>query len=145
VNGRQQLFIKYYTDGPTKGNATQSAIKAGYKWKYANQACKFLLGNLRLKQALNKAQEKVEWKDTQSREYIDREFHKRYEACIDKNKESEAIRCLENQAKNRGYYAEDNAQRTEARKEFTPEEQAALAKAGNIIILDQAQREHKAG
>ena len=54
LNYRQNLFAEYYTDGDTKGNATQSALKAGYTYKYADQACRWLLGNSRIKQVIEK-------------------------------------------------------------------------------------------
>jgi len=109
---RQNLFIQYYTSNEkTKGNATQSAVSAGYTWNFANQASIRLLGNIRIKQAVEANLAVIDSKDKDSRGFIDNEFS----LCLSRSKaagnEQAVIKCLENMGKNRGYFETDNAQK----------------------------------
>ena len=61
LNYRQNLFAEYYAEGDTQGNATQSALKAGYSYKYADQACRWLLGNNRIKVKTRYNAEGIGW------------------------------------------------------------------------------------
>ena len=76
---------------------------------------------------IDKAKTEIKEWMSNSRELCDRLFRERFEACVAKNDNTNAIRCVENKAKNVGYYAIDNAQRTEQAK--LTEEQEKEAKA----------------
>ena len=141
MNGRQKLFVKYYTDGETKGNCERSMLKAGYKPKYARHRNNRVLASVGMKEAVEEAQQEVDYKDTQSRENIDREFLSVYQECINSKRWSEAVKCLENLGKHRGYFAEDNAQKTETRPVLTEQERTALEQAGNVLNLAKIRRE----
>ena len=121
LNYRQSLFVKYYTgDNGTKGNATASAMKAGYTWKFANQASIRLLGKVRIKAAIEAVGVIIEAEDKNSREFVTKEFLSQYAKHKDK-RPIEAIRALENLGKNCGWFAEDNAQQRE-KAELTAQE-----------------------
>lgn len=123
LNYRQSLFVKYYTDGDTKGNQLQSAIKAGYTKKYATQACVFLLDNIRVKEAIAAETALIDAERLDSRVFIDNQFKSLLLECQQKHDRVNAARCLENMAKHRGYYAADNEQKSE-QKALNEEEQA---------------------
>lgn len=145
LNYRQSLFVKYYTDGETKGNGTASALKAGYKWKYANLACKFLLGNIRVKVAIEAVGVIIEAQDKNSREFVTKEFMSQYAQNKDK-RPLEAIRVLENLGKNCGWFAEDNAQQRDKAELTAKDEEIAdvfaelSLKYPNTPVLELLQR-----
>ena len=79
-----------------------------------------------IKEAIESTKKWIEmWKEG-GRVLCDRLFSERYAACVEKKDNTNAIRCIENKAKNVGYYALDNAQRTEQAK--LTEEQVKEAK-----------------
>lgn len=108
-------------------NATQA-----YKTAYPNcksghkQAGARLLTYVDIKEAVSKAKKDLtEWLEG-GRKLCDRLFSNQYEASTQAKDRTNAIRCIENKAKNVGYYALDNAQRTEQAK--LTEEQVKEAK-----------------
>ena len=141
---KQTLFVAYYTEGDTKGNCEQSMLKAGYKKGYARKnAGKYIQAITGIKEAIDKAVKEVkEWMEG-GKELCDRLFEDRYTACVAKNDNTNAIRCLENKAKNVGYYALDNAQKAEQVK-LDKAEAAEARRIANIINLEEA-RKGKAG
>ncbi len=72
--------------------------------------------NTEFKQALDQRKAVIEQKDEESRINIDKRFDERYNACVEADDNTNAIRCIENMAKNRGYFALDNKQKVEERK-----------------------------
>jgi phage terminase small subunit len=54
LTDKQTAFVNYYTNGDngTTNNATQSAIRAGYSQKTANEQGSRLLANVKIKQAI---------------------------------------------------------------------------------------------
>lgn len=126
LNYRQSLFVKYYTDGETKGNQLQSALKAGYTKKYATQACVFLLDNIRVKEAIASEIALIEAERLDSRVFIDNQFKSLLVKCLENHDRVNATRVLENMAKNRGYYAEDNAQQREKAELSAQEKEEAV-------------------
>lgn len=58
INKKQKAFCDNYLTN--NFNAYQAAVKAGYTKNYANQATKFLLGNIRIQNYLNERTEKIE-------------------------------------------------------------------------------------
>ena len=132
MNENRQIFVNtYLTNGY---NATQA-----YKTAYPN--CKSgwnrlghrLMTKDDIKQAIDKAKTEIKDWMSNSRELCDRLFRERFEACVAKNDNTNAIRCVENKAKNVGYYAIDNAQRTEQAK--LTEEQEKEAKAYAPVFI----------
>jgi len=112
MNENRQIFVNtYLTNGY---NATQA-----YKTAYPN--CKggwnrcghTLLTFTDVQEAISKAKKEIDdWLEG-GRKLCDKLFSERYSACVALNENGNAIRCIENKAKNVGYYAEDNAQKTE--------------------------------
>ena len=115
MTGRMVETAKHYLEGPKgiKGNMSASMREAGYSLMYANTRCNVLSKNVEFIKVLDKQRAILEEKDEESRINIDKRFNERYQACILKGDNANAIRCLENMAKNRGYYEKDNLQRTE--------------------------------
>ena len=113
LNYRQSLFVKYYTDGDTKGNAYKSALKAGYGKSMAVQAGTLLVGNCRLKPVIEAKTLRIEAEDGNSRENVTKAMHKAAQICLNKGDMVGFIRAQENLGKNCGWYAEDNAQQRE--------------------------------
>lgn len=125
MNENRQIFVNTYLSNGY--NATQA-----YKTAYPNCKSGWNAHGARLiaidsvKQAIAKAKKDLEEWLSGSRKLCDRLFKDRYDACVAKNDNTNAIRCVENKAKNVGYYALDNAQRTEQAK--LTEQQAKEAK-----------------
>ena len=120
MNENRQIFVNtYLTNGY---NATQA-----YKTAYPNcksghrQAGQRLLTFVDIKDAVSKAKKDLEeWLES-DRKLCDKLFQEQYQASVAAEDRTNAIRCVENKAKNVGYYAADNAQRTEQAK-LTAEE-----------------------
>ena len=138
MNENRQIFVNtYMTNGY---NATQA-----YKTAYPN--CKSgwnrlghrLLTFDDIKQALSKAKKGLEDWLKGNRELCDKLFSERYYACIARNDNTNAIRCVENKAKNVGYYALDNAQKAEQVKLEAAEAKEAR-RIANIISLEEARK-----
>jgi len=117
MNLKQQLFVGLYTEGETKGNCAASMRKAGYSKGYVTGHCgTYIVGSSCIQDGIDKAMKYIEgWKNG-GRELCDRLFSAQYKASINAKDRTNAIRCVENKAKNVGYYAEDNAQRAEKAK-----------------------------
>ena len=115
MNEKRQIFINtYLTNGY---NATQAYKKAYPECKAGHQqAGSRLLSNVVIQKAITKAKTDLEEWMSGSRKLCDRLFMERYTATVAKNDNTNAIRCIENKAKNVGYYALDNAQRVEQAK-----------------------------
>lgn len=114
LNYRQSLFVKYYTDGDTKGNCYASMIKAGYKRGYALKWSGKYIGDIRgIKDAVKAETALIEADRLDSRVFIDNKFKGLLAKCELAGDRVNATRCLENMAKNRGYYQADNEQRQE--------------------------------
>lgn len=121
MTGRMIETAKYYLEGETKGNMTQSMLKAGYRRGYALTNCEKVKRHKEFIEALDERKAFLEHKDKESRINIDKRFDERYNECIGKGENkridnANAIRCLENMAKNRGYYELDNKQKAEQRQ-----------------------------
>jgi len=115
MNENRQVFVNaYLTNGY---NATQA-----YKTAYPNcksgqrQAGQRLLTFVDIKEAVSKAKEELENWLKGGRKLVDKLFSDQYKASIQAKDRGNAIRCIENKAKNVGYYAADNLQRTEQAK-----------------------------
>ena len=115
MNENRQIFVNtYLTNGY---NATQA-----YKTAYPNcksgqdRAGHRLLSFDEIKKAIDKAKtELTEWLKG-VRELCDRLFEDQYKASVKAKDRTNAVRCVENKAKNVGYYALDNAQKAEEAK-----------------------------
>ena len=135
LNYRQTLYVKYFTsDKECKGNAYKSAKKAGYTERTAQRAPEQLSRNIKIKQAIAVELALIEAEDQDSRVFIDNQFKALLAQCLKRNDRTNAARVLENMAKNRGYYALDNAQRQEQAK-LTKAEEDAAHKIARIINL----------
>ena len=138
MNENRQIFVNtYLTNGY---NATEA-----YKVAYPNckaghqQSSSALLLIPVIKEAIDKAKKGLEEWLNAGRELCDRLFSERYTACVDRNDNTNAIRCIENKAKNVGYYALDNAQRTEQAK-LDKTEAIELQRIANILNFESAKR-----
>lgn len=115
MNENRQIFVNtYLTNGY---NATQA-----YKTAYPNcksgqrQAGQRLLTFVDIKKAIDKAKKELQEWLKGGRELCDKLFEDQYKASVTAFDRTNAIRCVENKAKNVGYYAADNLQRTEQAK-----------------------------
>ena len=114
LNYRQSLFVKYYTDGDTKGNCEASMVKAGFGKGYARkQAGQYIRAIKGISDAIAAETALIEVERLDSRVFIDNQFKSLLQECLIRKDRVNAARCLENMAKHRGYYAEDNAQQAE--------------------------------
>ena len=112
MNENRQIFVNtYLTNGY---NATQA-----YKTAYPNcksgqdRAGHRLLSFVEIKESISKAKlELQEWLKG-GRDLCDKLFEDQYKLSLAAKDRGNAIRCVENKAKNVGYYAEDNAQKAE--------------------------------
>ena len=116
LNYRQGLFVKYYTDGDTKGRCEASMISAGYNNTYAHSfAGVYIRG--KIKQAIDDRTIEIEDHRKNTCESVDKDFEFAKKQCMDNEGNLKHrmtyVRICENQAKNAGYYAEDNAQQRE--------------------------------
>jgi len=125
MNENRQIFVNtYLTNGY---NATQA-----YRTAYPNcksgqdRAGHRLLSYDEIKEAISKAKIELETWLEGGRKLCDKLFRDQYKASVSAKDRTNAIRCVENKAKNVGYYAEDNAQKTEQAK--LTEEMAKEAK-----------------
>ncbi len=115
MNENRQIFVNtYMTNGY---NATQA-----YKTAYPNcksgqdRAGHRLLSFIEIKDALSKAKKDLQEWLKGGRDLCDKLFEDQYKASVTAKDRTNAIRCVENKAKNVGYYALDNAQKTEQDK-----------------------------
>ena len=115
MTGKQETFVKEYVEN--NGNAAEAYKKAYPKCKIGHRQHGYRTVTLGyIQEAIVKLKKEVEaWKEG-GRELCDKLFSERYEACVAKNDNTNAIRCIENKAKNVGYYALDNEQRAEKRE-----------------------------
>jgi len=146
LNYRQSLYVVYFTsDKECKGNAYKSAIKAGYTERTAQRAPEQLSRNIRIKAAIEEKNALIMAQDGNSREFVTQEMLYQYVKNKDK-RPMEAIRALENLGKNCGWYALDNAQRTEIAK-LTEEEEKHAHRIARVINLglDQPHKAQEAG
>ena len=115
MNLKQTLFIEEYCKN---GFNASKAYKKAYpdcQIGYQQNGSKLLLNTV-IKQAIETKKAENESLDKNSRINIDARFNQIYTLCMTKGDYVNATRACENQAKNRGYYALDNAQRTEQAK-----------------------------
>ena len=142
MNENRQIFVNtYLTNGY---NATQ-AYKTAYpncKSGHQQNGSRMMLNDV-IKEAISKAKKELEEWLKGGKELCDRLFNERYVACVAKNDNTNAIRCVENKAKNVGYYALDNAQKAEQVKLDKAEEEE-VDRIANVLNLDAA-RKGKAG
>ncbi len=146
MNENRQIFVNTYLTNDY--NATQA-----YKTAYPN--CKGgwnrlghrLLTFDDIKEAIDKAKKDLEGWLKAGKDLLDKLFKERYDACVGKNDNTNAIRCLENKAKNVGYYALDNAQKVEESKltEVQVEEAKQYAKWRLIQGLTEPEVKEKVG
>lgn len=113
LNYRQSLFVKYYTDGDTKGNSYKSALKAGYTERTAQRAPEQLSRNIKIMDAIVVIEAGKERKDENTRDNVTKSMFKAAAICLNKGDMVGFIRAQENLGKNCGWFAEDNAQQQE--------------------------------
>ncbi|MCK5016943.1 MAG: terminase small subunit [Candidatus Peribacteraceae bacterium] len=132
MTGKQETFVKEYVEN--NGNAAEAYKKAYPKCKTAHRQHGHRTVTLGyIQEAIVKLKTEVnKWKEG-DRELCDKLFGERYGACVAKNDNTNAIRCIENKAKNVGYYALDNEQRTEKRE--MDERQLVEARKIALVLL----------
>ena len=112
-------------------------IKGGYSENYANHRGHELLGKVVVKELIKENKAVIEAEDGDSRVFIDNQFKALLIECNLKHDRVNAARCLENMAKNRGYYAADNAQRVE-KAALDQQEAKEAQKIATILNLEDA-------
>ena len=95
--------------------------------------------NVVIKQAIDKAKKDLEEWLEGSRKLCDKLFSEQYTASTIAKDRTNAIRCIENKAKNVGYYAADNAQRTE-KAALDQQEVKEAQKIATILNLEDARK-----
>lgn len=113
MTGRMINTAKHYLEGDSKGNLSKSMRKAGYSLSYANTRCDYMYRNVEFEKALEAQRPIVEANTKDRIQQIDDNFtalQLRAEKAKDRTTEA---RCIENKAKHRGYYLEDNKQKSE--------------------------------
>lgn len=146
MNENRQIFVNTYLTNDY--NATEA-----YKTAYPNcksghqQAGSRMLLNVVIKEAISKAKKDLEGWLNAGRELCDKLFNDQYKASITAKDRTNAIRCVENKAKNVGYYALDNAQKAEKTKldEVQVEEAKQYAKWRLIQGLTEPEVKKEAG
>lgn len=115
ISDKRQHFVREYcNNGHNASEAYKTAFpkcKGGWNGHGARLVA---IGSIKMAIAAETAL--IETEDEDSRKYIDNQFKSLLKSCIVKGDKVNAARCLENMAKHRGYYAEDNLQRTEQAK-----------------------------
>lgn len=135
MTGRMIEAAKNYLEGETKGIMVKSMEKAGYSDSYSNHRGDDLLRNVEFLKALEARRAVIEQENKESRINIDHRFDERYNACVKRNDNTNAIRCVENMAKNRGYYELDNKQKAEQRQ-LSEKEAEHARRLANIILRE---------
>ncbi|MHC4639655.1 MAG: terminase small subunit [Planctomycetota bacterium] len=106
---RQNLFVEYYTGGnEEKGNAYKSARKAGYSHIYADQACKWLIGNNRIKAEIEKRKAYSAKKIETNVELQTKRITEQYIKANSKDDIRAALQATDQLNKHIGYYDADN-------------------------------------
>ncbi len=138
MNENRQIFVNtYLTNGY---NATQA-----YKTAYPNcksgqdRAGHRLLSFDEVKKAVSKAKEELQVWLKGGRELVDKLFEDQYKDSKQAKDRTNAIRCVENKAKNVGYYALDNAQKAEQVK-LDQAEAVEVGRIANILNLEAARK-----
>ncbi len=134
MNENRQIFVNtYLTNGY---NATQAYKTAYPNCKSGQDRCgHHLLSIPEIKETIDKAKKQLEEWLEGGRKLCDRLFSDQYNACVEAKDRGNAIRCLENKAKNVGYFAIDNAQRTEQAK-LDQTEAKEVKRIANILNLE---------
>ncbi len=111
INDKQEAFCQNYCNNGF--NASQ-AYKAVYHAKAGwDKLSSRLMVKDDIKQRIAEIKTEKEAVRLTECEKIDKDFDNYQSECKRDKRWTEAIRCLENRAKHRGYYAEDNAQKAE--------------------------------
>ncbi len=112
MNENRKIFVNtYLTNGYDATNAYRMAYpkcKAGHQ-----QSGSRLLLIAVVKEAIDKAKKDLQEWLKGGRALCDKLFEDQYKLSLTAKDRGNAIRCVENKAKNVGYYAEDNAQKAE--------------------------------
>ena len=109
LNMKQQLFVEYYTVGDLVGNATQSALKAGYCYNYSDRACKYLVGNSRVKAAIDKKMAELRQLRVVTAEIQTERITKQYNSADAEKDHRTALAACEQLNKHIDYYGLNNA------------------------------------
>jgi phage terminase small subunit len=113
LNFKQQLFTEYYSTGETAGNATRAAVKAGYTWKFANQASIRLLGIVRIKKAIDKKMADLRQKTGITAERQLQRADDVYTQALENKHFTAALTALDQQNRHIGLYDADNASKAD--------------------------------
>lgn len=135
MTGRMRETAKHYLEGDTKGVMVTSMLKAKYSDSYSNHRGDDLWRNVEFQKAIEEQRAILEQENKESRINIDKRFNERYNACVGRDDNTNAIRCIENMAKNRGYYELDNKQKAEQRQ-LTEKEEADARRIANILLRE---------
>jgi len=123
LSDKRQHFVREYCSNGHNASKAYKTAYPGCKNGYDAHGAR-LVGKDSIRQAIIEYEAKIELENVNSREYIDRQFKELVLDCRAKGDRVNLNRALENMAKNRGYYAADNAQQTE--KTALDAEQQAL-------------------
>lgn len=103
LNGKQQLFVNYYCEGDTRGNATQAALSAGYSKTYAEHRMNTMLRRVEVDKAIKARQKEIELQEEITIETINKRFDHIYALSETEKDRVNMLRATENMAKHVGY------------------------------------------
>lgn len=116
MTGRMVETAKYYLEGDTKGNMTQSMLKGGYKPGYALTNCEKVKRNKEFIKALEQRRAIIDKVEGITIEIVRDRFIDLMDRCKIANDRVNEARCAENLGKHVGLYGEDNKQKAEQRQ-----------------------------
>ncbi len=111
LNYRQSLFAEYYTEGDTKGNATQSAIKAGYKETTAYSMGQRLLKKVEITNAIEVKRKEIRELLKLDAQIQTKRISTQYNKANEKDDIRAALQATDQLNKHIGFYREDNLQK----------------------------------
>lgn len=114
MNDKQEAYCQEYCrNGYNASQAYKKIYSAKGGW---NKLAAQLMAKNGIRERIEQIKSDIEAWSSKNRDLLDKLFQERYVACVARGDNTNAIRCIENKAKNVGYYAADNAQQRESRK-----------------------------
>ena len=132
LNYRQNLFAEYYAEGETQGNATQSAIKAGYKETTAYSMGQRLLKHVEVKRVIDDRTQEIRTESIATRkkrqEFWTETMQDEAKSMSDRLRASELLGKSEADFTDRIQHAQDKQLKT-----LTPEQIKTLRRYADVL------------
>ena len=142
LNYRQSLFAEYYTSDPdTKGNATQSAIKAGYKETTAYSMGQRLLKKVEVRRVIDDRTQEIRAESVATRKKR-QEFWSR-EMDNPENKLTDRLRASELLGKSEADFTDKHIVGTQESPEQSDAQRKASEAAAKVFKMELASEGHE--